>query len=97
MCRVLTTISELAEFAKEFLVGPTAKTGFETSGVERVIPRPKMTDERVYARELVCIIRFRDSGRMSVLVSKLVEGIKKFSVGIRHLVLLTCLISHSPL
>jgi hypothetical protein len=91
MCRVLTTISELAELGEEFLVGPAAKAGFETSGVKRIIPRPKVADKRVCARKLVCTIRFRDSGWMAVFINKLVEGIKKLSIGIRHLVLLTYL------
>jgi hypothetical protein len=89
MCWVLTTISELAKLGKEFLVGSATKAGFETSGVKRIIPRPKATDKRVCAREFVCIICFRDSRWMAVLVSKLMEGIKKFSISIRHLVLWT--------
>lgn len=89
MCRVLTIISELTELGEEFLVGSAAKARFETSGVKRIIPCAKVADKRVCARKLVCIIRFRDGGWMSVLASKLVEGIKKFSIGKRHLVLLS--------
>lgn len=84
MCRVLTATSELAELGKELLIGTAAKTRFETSGVKSIVPCSKVADKRVCTREFVCTIHFRDGGWMSVLVSKLVEGIKKFSIGIRH-------------
>lgn len=89
MCRVLTTTSELAELSKEFLVGTTAKTRFKTSGVKSTVPCSKVMNKSTNSRKTVCIIHLRSGGRMAVLVSKLVEGIEKFSIGIRHLVLLT--------
>ncbi len=89
MCRVLAITSEFTEFSKEFFIGTSTKARFETGSVKSIIPCPKVADKCVNSRKIICIIYFRGSRWISMLVSKLVEDTKKFSIGIRHLILLT--------